>query len=349
MSERTLIVGAGAIGGVTAAHLARAGHDVTVLDAGTEHVRIMNGPGLLLDEPGGRRSRIVVPAVDAPEQLTGRFDFALVTLKSLHLAAALTPLVAGERVDTYVSFGNGLVQNTVAALVGDDRMVTGIVEWGATNHGPGHLEQTTVAPFVVGERDGTVSQRARRLAAVLAGVTEVRTSTGILGQVWSKLLVNSTFSGLGAVSGLLYGQIADDPLGRTVALRLWSEGHAVARALGIGLDTVLGIRPEELVTPEGEVTPAAAGALRVLMERAAPTKASMLQDLEKGVPTEVDVINGGVAAEAARAGVPAPLNAEIVRIVHELERGHGRPGPDAFARLAALPVQDSNQGVSLHG
>jgi 2-dehydropantoate 2-reductase len=336
MSARVLVVGAGAIGGATAARLTRAGAEVSVLDAHAEHVRLMRSPGLLFDVLG-TETRVVIDAVDRPEELTGRFDFALVTLKAPQLRAALGPLVAGELVETYVSLGNGLVQDTIREIVGADRCLVGVTEWGATNLGPGHLAQTTVAPFVVGEADGPPSERVRRLADVLSGAAETVVSDNVLGQVWTKLLLNSAFSGLGAVSGLLYGEIADRPDGRSAAHRLWTEGYDVARAAGVRLDDILGIPPVRLTVRAGADEAAARSArtaLDTLMSHLAATKASMLQDLERGALTEVDVINGGVAAAARRLGLPSPLNDRIVETVHAFERGEGRPNPAVLEGLA---------------
>lgn len=336
MSDRILVVGAGAIGGVTAAHLVRAGHDVVVLDADAEHVALLNGPGLLFDEFGAR-SRIRIPAVTATDGLTGGVNYALVTVKCRHLEAALRPLHEADLVDTYVSLGNGLVQDTVAGIVGERRMVAGIVEWGATNVGPGHLRQTTTAPFVVGELDGTTTERVVRLAGLLGDAAAgTHISTAIRGRIWAKLLLNSTFSGLGAVGGALYGEVAADPVGREVAFRTWAEGYEVAAALGVELDEVFGVRPGDLVVRTDVDHATAATALESLMAGAAPTKASMLQDLERGALTEVDVINGGVVATGRLLGVPTPLNAEITAIVHEYERGVGVPDRRAFDRLAAV-------------
>ncbi|MGH3318539.1 MAG: ketopantoate reductase family protein, partial [Nocardioidaceae bacterium] len=83
VNARVLVVGAGAIGGVTAARLARSGVEVTVLDANPEHVRAMRSPGLRYDELGDE-SHVPLDAVQQADDLRGRFDFALVTLKAPH-------------------------------------------------------------------------------------------------------------------------------------------------------------------------------------------------------------------------------------------------------------------------
>jgi 2-dehydropantoate 2-reductase len=162
---------------------------------------------------------------------------------------------------------------------------------------------------------------------------ESRPSSEIGGQVWSKLLLNSTFSGLGAAGGCLYREIARHPVGRKVSLDLWTEGYDVALSLGMELGAVFGINPADLVVRDGEGSDDAEAALDRLMSRAGATKASMLQDLERSRRTEVDVINGGVVAAARRLGRQAPLNAELTQIVHEYEDGVSQPGPHAFVRL----------------
>ena len=327
-----LIVGAGAIGGVTAAKMAGEVRRVSVLDADGEHVRLMRDPGLLFDELGEER-RVRLDAHADPAAFDGPFDFALVTLKAPHLESALGPLVERGLARTYVSLGNGLVQDRIAAIVGDENLIVGTVEWGATNLGPGHLAQTTRAPFVIGEPDGGVRDRTRLLAGALGTVADVRVTENIRGQVWSKLLVNSAFSGLGAVSGLLYREVVADPAGKRAALAVWREGYDVGLAQGIELDEVLGVPAEALVVRGPEDEQKADEALEVAIGYAGATKASMLQDLEKGAKTEVDVINGGVVERGRKFGVPTPLNERVVELMHAMERGERSPGRDVFDEL----------------
>jgi 2-dehydropantoate 2-reductase len=330
-----LVVGAGAIGGVTAAKMKGGVRRVIVLDADREHVGRMRDPGLLLDDLGEER-RVQLDAHTDPSDLEGPFDFALVTLKAPHLEAALGPLAERGLAKTFVSLGNGLVQDRIAAIVGNDNLIVGTVEWGATNLGAGHLAQTTRAPFVIGEPDGETRERTRLLAEALETVADVRITQNISGQVWSKLLVNSSFSGLGAISGLLYREVVADPAGREAALAVWREGYDVGMAQEITLDEVLGVPAESLVVRGPEDRRRADEALEVAMGYAGATKASMLQDLERGAKTEVDVINGGVVERGREYGVETPLNEHVVELMHAMERGDRRPGPDVFEELRVL-------------
>ncbi len=327
-----LVVGAGAIGGLTAAKLAGEVDRVAVLDANEEHVERMRGDGLVIDELGEER-RVRLEAYADPAGLDSPFDFALVTLKAPHLEAALGPLRDLGVVETFVSLGNGLVQERVASIVGDGRLIWGTVEWGATNLGPGHLAQTTHGPVIIGEPAGSVRDRTRLLAGALGVVEEAHLTQNIRGQVWSKLLVNSAFSGLGAISGLLYREVVGDPDGREAALAVWREGYDVGMAQDLELEGVLGVPARSLVVRGPEDRQRADEALEVAMQQGGATKASMLQDLERGLKTEVDVINGAVVDKGREYGVKTPLNARVVELMHSMERGERRPGRDVFGEL----------------
>jgi 2-dehydropantoate 2-reductase len=329
LEARVLVVGGGAIGGITAAKLTGRVRRVTVLDADAEHVRRLGDPGLEFSE-AGRWSRVALEAVRSAAELTEVYDFALVAVKAPVHRMALEPLIVADAVRTFASLGNGLIQDDLAELVGADRLMACLVEWGATNLGPGRLVRDTVAPMVVGELDGSRRERTRLLARCLEGVGEVRLSENVRGQIWSKLLVNTAFTGLSAVTGLRYGEVAAHPDGPAVARAIWEEGVEVGKAEGLRLEPVLGVAPHEMADP------ATAGpALERLMAIAGNTKPSMLQDLQAGRITEVDVVNGGVARRGRTHGIPTPLNDRVVDLVHAMERSERAPAPDVLAGLRA--------------
>lgn len=334
IDANVLVVGAGAIGGITAAKMTGAIRRVAVLDTNEEHVRRMRDPGLVWEEAGTEHQKQLEAFSDAAD-VEGTFDFALIGVKAAHHRAALEPLVERDLASCYVSLGNGLIQDRLAAIVGEDRLLACLVEWGGSNAGPGHLVRDTVAPFVVGELDGEVRDRTRAVADALRAVDEVRVTANARGQIWAKLMINSTWTGLSAVSGLRYGGVADHPEGREVAYGIWREGYAIGQAEGLELEEVLGIHPRDLVVRGADDRDRADEAVGVLMAIAGNTRPSMLQDLEQGRATEVDVVNGGVAERGRAHGIPTPLNDGVVELVHSMERGEGRPSPESFAALLA--------------
>lgn len=310
-----LVVGGGAIGGVTAAKLTGALRRVVVLDASEEHVARLNA-GLELDVLGDERTVQVEATTTPPDD---EFDFILITLKAAH-HDAVKPLKG-----TFISLGNGLVQERLEQLVGKGNLISGIVEWGATNQGPGRLAQTTDGPFVVGPRDA----RTERLAEVLSPAAECKITDDIASTIWAKLLVNSVFSGLGAVCGETYADVVAREVGRAVALRMWREGYDVGLAQNLKPGKVLGVEAKALA--EGDEA-----ALDEAMRRHGATYASMLQDLERGALTEVDVIDGAVVEKGREHGIPTPLHERVTELIHASERGERAPSPDALIELERL-------------
>jgi 2-dehydropantoate 2-reductase len=323
-----LVVGGGAIGGITAAKLKGHVRRLVVLDADERHVERLREPGLIFAEAGVEHT-VTLDAVSSAAELHGRFDLALVAVKSSWHRDALAPLAAAGNIDAFVSFGNGLIQDRMAEIVGADRLLSCSVEWGATNLGPGRAVRDTLAPMVVGELDGSERERTRLLARCLRHVADVRVTRNLRGQIWSKLLVNSALTGLSAVSGLRYGGVAEHPDGRTAVYAIWAEGVAIGAAEGLTLETVLGVEPRELVDRDD-------AALARMMAIAGNTKPSMLQDLEQGRITEVDVVNGGVAQRGRAHAIATPFNDHVVALVHAMERGERSPAPEALTELVAV-------------
>ena len=153
---RVLVLGGGAIGGITAAKLDA---DVVVLDANEEHVAKLTNPGLVInDEPPVR-----LDAVASVDALEGEFDFALIGVKAPLHDVAIPPLVERGGIDAFVTLGNGLIQDRIEAMVGEGNLLACLVEWGGTNVGPGELIRDSLGGYVLGELDHT-RHRAREPA-----------------------------------------------------------------------------------------------------------------------------------------------------------------------------------------
>ncbi len=308
---RVLVVGAGAIGGITAAKLDA---DVTVLDANAEHVARMGDPGLVYEEEGAEHT-VRLNAVTTPEELEGEFDFALVAVKAPFHHAALEPLVERGGIGAFVSLGNGLIQDRMEGIVGAGNLLACVVEWGGSNVGPGRLVRDSLGGHMVGELDGSVRERTRALAALLEPVGHTRVSENVRGMIWSKLLINTTFTGLSAVSGLRYGGVAEQ--GPDAVFALWAEGVAVGDAQELKLESIHETNPHKFDETE----------LERMMRSMANVRPSMLQDLDAGRGTEVDVVNGGIADRGRELGIATPYNDAVVELVHSMERGERSPEP----------------------
>jgi 2-dehydropantoate 2-reductase len=307
---RILVVGGGAIGGVTAAQMQC---DAVVLDANVEHVARLRDPGLVYEQEGVAHT-VVLNAVSGVDEVDGDFDFALIAVKSPLHQEVLEPLVARGGIDTFVSLGNGLIQDRIEKIVGKGNLLACVVEWGGSNVGPGRLVRDSLGGFMIGELDGSDSERLRVLARCLETVGHVRITHNVRGMIWSKLLINSTFTGLSAVSGLRYGGVAEQ--GRDAVFALWAEGVAVADAQRLELE-LIHVDPHRFDD----------AALAEYMREGGNVRPSMLQDLEAGRATEVDVVNGGVALRGRELGVPTPCNDRVVELVHSMERGERSPDP----------------------
>src|SRR3954469_912468 len=318
MPSRILVVGGGAIGGITAAQMDA---DVVVLDANSEHVAALRDPGLVYEAEGTERCA-VLEAVTSADELEGSFDYALVAVKSPFHRDALEPLVARGGIGAFVSMGNGLIQDRMEGIVGRGNLLACIVEWGGSNVGPGRLVRDSLGGYMVGELDGTISDRARELARALEPVGPTRVTDNVRGMIWSKLLINSTFTGLSAVSGLRYGGVGEQ--GAEAGYARWAEGGAVGDAQGLSLERIHDVEAHEF-GPEG---------LAQMMRHMYNVRPSMLQDLDAGRDTEVDVVNGGVASKGRELRIATPCNDAVVELVHSMERGERSPDPRWLAYVS---------------
>ena len=302
---RIAVVGAGAMGSIYAALLAAAGNDVLVVDAWAEHVAAIQTHGLRVEGASGdRRVR-----VEALTDVTGQapVDLVVIATKAMDVRAAATTARSLVGADTLVlPIQNGLGSaDVVAEVLGDEAVLIGVAEgFGASLVGPGHAHHHGMALVRLGERRGPRTERVERLAELWrAAGFAVETYDDVDRLVWQKLVCNVSFSGTCALLDLTIGEVLADPDAWYVASSCGSEAHAVALASGVDV---------QIDDPIAYV--AAFGA------RISGARPSLALDLRAGRPTEIDVLNGAVAARAAAVGVDAPVNATVAALVRARER-----------------------------
>ena len=224
---------------------------------------------------------------------------------------AIAGRVAPDGVVVCLQNGLGNLEGT-AARVGWERVLGGRVIFGAEIPAPGHVRVTVHAePTLIGAPradDEPLRAAAHVIAAALdrAGVPAAPTDT-IVADLWGKVLYNAALNPLGALLGVAYGRLPEDPATKAIMDDVIAEAMAVAIADGVRLPW----RDPDAYRAVfyGRLVPSTAG-----------HRSSMLQDLERGRPTEIDAINGWVAARAAALGLAAPVNATLTRLIHARTR-----------------------------
>lgn len=328
MAGRTTVwvVGAGAIGSVAAARL-DADNDVVVIDPWREHVEAVRRDGLRLTEPGGHHLSHPVAVVssaardaDVPDP-----DLVLLAVKSTHTRSALADVIGRLGPDTpVVSLQNGLNEDTVADCVGANRTIGAVVRYEATLTGPGQVTQhKTNGTLTIGELAGPATDRTAAVAAILGRGIPTEVTDDIWGELWTKLIRNCMLNPVAAVTGLGLRSMAGQPRATSCCGGIAREAAGVARASGVHLrpEVFYGVPVERLLDDGPAGFDAMVTAFTDNYLRSPDVRPSMLQDIDKGRPTEVDHLNGEVARRADALGLAAAVNHRLVTLVHDVERG----------------------------
>ena len=336
---RCLIWGAGAIGGTMGAYLARAGHDVTLVDTVSEHVAAIERSGLSITGPIATFTT-PLPAF-TPETLHGEWDTIVLATKAQHTAAAVRMLLPHLTAEgCVVSAQNGLNELTIAEVVGEARTVGSFVNFGADYIEPGVVLYGGRGTVVVGEVFGEprVSPRALAIRDAWRDFDERATATA---NVWGFLWGKEAYGAMLFATALTNDSIADGlarPEYRALYIALAREILAVALARGVLPEAFDGFDPGAYL-PEAPAGAAARSLddLVVHNRKSAKTHSGIWRDLAiRKRPTEVDAQLGIIVSLGAEAGVPTPLTARVVALIHEIERGQRAQSLEALNALAAV-------------
>jgi len=339
---RILVVGCGAIGGLVAARLTEhhgAEHTIEALTTNDAIANAIEAQGLRTTGVEGDAST-PVRCVRAP---SGSYDFVLLSTQPPQVEAAARDVVAHlAESGAMVCFQNGLVEERVAKIVGNERVLGGVIAWGASMKEPGVVERTSHGGFAIGRFDGVEDPRLMQLATLLEPIGPVDVENDLAGARWSKLAINCAISTLGTIGGDRLGALMKHRVVRRLALEIMTETVHVARAEDVKLRKVSGtldldwlaLRPEERRGGSPSLV-AKHSLLLAVGARYRKLRSSMLYAIERGREPAVDFLNGEVVTRGARHGIATPVNAEAQRTVHAIARGEHRPSMDTLRDFAA--------------
>lgn len=320
---RMAIYGAGSLGIILGAYITKAGHEIDLINRNKQHVDALQKNGATVT--GKVQMQVPVSAI-TPDAMQGTYDLIFLMTKQVQnpeIVAFLKPFLAEDGI--LCTLQNGLPEPGIAEILGGERVAGCIVEWGATLQGPGVSELTSEPDslsFGIGSVDGKSAGKLDMIKGVLESMCPVHVEENFIGDRWSKLLINASFSGMSAVTGGTFGGVAADNASRRCIQYLMKECIDVSRAAGVTMAPVQGKDIAKLLDFKGKVKQwIAFQIIPIAIKKHAALKASMLQDLQRRAKTEVDFINGVVSHYGREHGVATPFNDRVVKIVHEIEAG----------------------------
>ena len=304
---RIVVVGAGALGGLVAGHLVEAGVDAVLLESDEKRAAILNRDGLYILQEGEGERRIPVRVITSVEGQQP-VDLVFLAVKSYQTEAAMRAVLPLVNPDTRVlSMQNGIGNaDTIARMVRPEQVLCGIFYHSVQHVGANRIrfrlgiKPIQIAPFL-GNGNGEVQE-----------ICEIFNQAGLRTEIvdnleqviWSKILHNAAVNPVSALTGMTCNQMLADAEVQLLCQALTQEIVSVMRALGVAI--------EDEEDPYRPV---------IASQRAlGDNHPSMWQDLARGVPTEIDAINGAVVREAARLGLSAPVNWTLVRLIHAREQ-----------------------------
>jgi 2-dehydropantoate 2-reductase len=323
---RFCIIGAGAIGGLAGAKLSLAGEEVTFIARG-RNLDAINAGGMRILRPDGREECASSVQATDDYEAAGQFDVIVLALKA-HQVAGVAPRLAPLFHDDSIvipmqngipfwyfhDHGGALAGRAVESvdpggvvrdLIPARRILGCVVYAAAQGMAPGKVLHVEGDRFLVGELDGSKSERVQRVSEtfVRAGL-KARILDDVRAEVWLKLWGNHTFNPISALTRATLGGICADPNGRALATQMMREAQAVAGKFGITFRVSL----DERIDAAAKI---------------GSHKTSMLQDVEAGRPLEIDAVVGSVVEMGELVGVPTPTIKAIYLAAKLLDRRRG--------------------------
>ncbi len=323
------IYGVGALGTVLAAYLAEAGETFDCIVHSDKTAEIFNTEGARVI--GKRQMRVPVTAVKHTD-VTEKYDIVFLLTKQLTNGETVPEIATMLEPDGVIcTMQNGLPEAQIAEVVGKERTFGCTIGWGATNAGAGVSELTSepvpdALSFGLGSYAGIRDEHFDEIVRILSIMGEVEIEDNFIGTRWVKLLVNSAFSGMSAVCGETFGTIAKNKKSRKIIQKIIKECIDVAKAADIKIEKIQGTDVAKLFDYKGGFKKKISFMLIPLaIKKHRALKASMLQDIEKDIPCEIDFINGIVCDFGKKYQIPTPVNDKVCEIVHKIEAKELKP------------------------
>ena len=324
---RTAIYGAGSLGTILGAYIAKNGGNIELINRNKAHIEALQKNGAKVT---GTVNFIQKVTAYTPDAMSGKYDIIFLMTKQQQNREVVTYIkdfLADDGV--IVALQNGIPELLISEIVGEQLVLGCTVAWGATMQEPGVCELTSSPDslsFSIGSLSAKTNHHLDNVKDLLQMMGTVEIDSNFIGSRWSKLLINSAFSGMSAVLGCTFGEAAKNRASRRIVQALIKECIDVCVAGNIKIEPVQGKDIVKLLDYKNRIKKAISlFIIPIAIRKHAKLKASMLQDLEKNKKTEVDAINGIASTFGRKVGVPTPMNDKVVEVIHRIEDGALKP------------------------
>jgi len=303
--KRFAVIGAGPVGGIVAAFLARGGYEVTLCDIVPALLEPALNPGIIIEGTDNLQAKVTRITTHVDDLLADPPDVIVLTVKATALPLIASTLEGFVGEGRYVvSWQNGIdTELVLAEHLGAKSVLRGVVNLGCVPLGPGHIRIAFHhRPHYLQELDPESREAALGICRVFTECgLDTRHTDQITNMVWRKTLMNSSMNPLCAVTGRTMVELILDPVLFNLVDALIKEGVAVARANEVALGYDFYRYCINYIKGAGNHKP------------------SMLQDIEAGRRTEIDFINGKIIEYGHQSAIPTPYNNMIRGLVKALE------------------------------
>jgi len=313
---RIVVVGPGALGCLFAGLLSKKA-EVWLLDKDPVRAEQIIARQGVTCQGVSKHWHASIPATARPEDI-GPADLIIICTKAYDTKEAIQHAEPLLGKNTHVltlqnGWGNG---ETIAEVVGEDRVLAGMTNHGATLNGVAQIEHNGSGETVIGHLGGKIPASVRQIREVFnQAKVETKVSRNIKGVLWSKLIVNAGINALSAILRVRNGALGEQDEAASILSAVVGEAVKVARRKRIKL-----IYDDPLAKVEA------------VCQKTSGNVSSMLQDVLAGRRTEIDYINGVIVKQGRLSGVPTPVNQTLCHLVKGIER--------SYAQQVSLQIQE---------
>lgn len=326
---RVGIYGAGAMGTILGAYIAASGKQIDLITRNKEHVDAMKKHGAHVL---GHADFTVRVNAYTPDEMTGVYDIIFLMTKQRENAKILAMLKDFLAADGVIcTMQNGLPEPSVIEAVGSKRCLGCAVSWGATAVGFGQVELTSEKEkmtFALGSMHG-YNKWIEPVKEYLECAGKVTVEENFFGARWAKLVINSAFSPLSALTGMTFGAVAKEKYSKRLALALLNEAFDVAEQCGVEIAPIQGHDIVKIFRCNGGLKAWAAKLILPFAMRSHKSLVSgMYADLAAGKKCDIDFINGIIRRLGKKFDVNTPVTDAVIEAIHQIERGERKISRD---------------------